>query len=100
SSFPAGSACVAATPVQATGTVGDVTVTITIPVIDSSPLMAAQMVGGDQSQAVNALHGTACQRVGTQIRRPRASVFSGIAGIHSRSTTVHSVARYNPTSTN
>jgi hypothetical protein len=99
SSFPAGSACVATTPVQATGTAADVTITITIPVINSSPLMAAQMVGGDQSQAVNTVDGTACQRVGVQIRRPRSSVFSGVAGISSTSTTVHSVARYNPVST-
>lgn len=95
-SFPAGVACSPTTPVNAVGTAAGVNITITIPVIDASPLMSAQAIGGDQAQAINAVDGTPCQRVGVKIQRTRSSVFGGIAGINSGSTTVHSVARYNP----
>jgi hypothetical protein len=94
SSFPVSAACSPSTPVQAVGTAAGVTITITIPVTDSSPLMSAQVVGGDQAQAINPVDGTPCQRIGVQIHRTRPSVFGGIAGINAGSTTVHSAARY------
>jgi hypothetical protein len=96
STFPTGAACSPSTPAQAVGTASGVAITITIPVIDSSPLMSAQMIGGDQAQAITARDGSPCERVGIQIQRTRSSTFGGIVGRHSSSTTVHSVARYSP----
>ncbi|MCU1461440.1 MAG: hypothetical protein JWO37_1515 [Acidimicrobiales bacterium] len=93
--FPAGTACSVAAPVQAAGTVSGVTIRITIPVVDGAALMSATAIGGNVSQAGNALDGTACQRVGVEIQRSRTSVFGRAAGSSGQSTTVHSVARYN-----
>ncbi len=97
--FPASAVCAPTTPVSAVGSAGAVTITITIPVLDTSPLMLATSIGGDLPQALNAADGTPCQRVGVQVSRTRPSIFGGVVRVGSASTTVHSVARYSSGST-
>ena len=97
-------ACSAASPVTATGSVSGYTITITNPVPDMiggsiNPLLKATAIGGNVSQTANATYdGAACDRLAVEITRSRNSVFAGVAGSNNQSTTVHSVARYNPAS--
>jgi len=80
------------------------TITITNPVPDMiggsiNPLLKATAIGGNVSQTANATYdGAACDRLAVEITRSRNSVFAGVAGSNNQSTTVHSVARYNPAS--
>ncbi|HUP84126.1 MAG TPA: hypothetical protein VM143_00540 [Acidimicrobiales bacterium] len=91
--FPA-VACNPTSPVTATGTVGPITVEITYPVPDASPLMLAETQGGDSVQPVDApTDGTACERLAVRIVRSRMFLFGQVAGIVAGSTDVHSVAR-------
>jgi hypothetical protein len=93
--FPSGTLCDSFTPERTTtGTVNGATITITSPVLDSSPLMEAELEKGDQPQAVNAAKdGTPCQRVGVRIVRTRTFLFGQVAGVTGATTDVHSVAR-------
>lgn len=87
-------ACDPATPVTTTGTAGPLRISITYPVTDTSVLMAAEVQGGDQPQAVDpAIDGSPCQRVGVRIERDRPFLFGGLAGVDRGHTDVHSVAR-------
>lgn len=91
--FPA-TACDPTIPRTATGTLGPLTIEITQPVPDSSPLMMAEVQGADIPQAVTASNdGTACERVAVRIVRTRRFLFAGIAGTDGATTDVHSVAR-------
>jgi hypothetical protein len=93
--FPATDSCTAATSARtATGSIGPITVEITHPVPDSSPLMLAEAQGGDIAQSiVPTADGTACERLAVRIVRPRTFLFSQVVGIFSATTDVHSVAR-------
>jgi hypothetical protein len=78
----------------ASGSIGDLTVEITNPVPDSSALMQAETQGGDSPQSiVAATDGLPCERLAVRIVRPRRFLLSGVVGIFSGSTDVHSVAR-------
>ena len=78
----------------ATGSVGPVTVEITHPVPDGSPLMLAEAQGGDIAQSiVPSSDGTACERLGVRVVRSRTFLFGQIAGVLGGSTDVHSVGR-------
>jgi hypothetical protein len=93
--FPSSQACLSGMAARtAVGTWGPLTVSITSPVPDDSPLMLAEAQGGDIAQPVNpATDGAACARVGVRIERTRTFLFGGIAGVAGGSTDVHSVAR-------
>ena len=82
------------TPRTATGTVGPLTVEITHPVPDGSPLMLAEAQGGDVAQSIEvATDGSACQRLAVRVVRDRTFLFGQLAGVTGASTDVHSVAR-------
>ena len=86
--------CDPTTPRTATGSVGPVTVEITHPVPDTSPLMLAEAQGGDVPQAiVPSADGTACERLAVRVVRTRTFLFGRIAGVFAGTTDVHSVAR-------
>lgn len=92
--FPSGVACDPAVAHTATGTAGALTVEITYPVPDSSPLLDAELEGGDQPQAVVAANdGVACQRVAVRVTDSHPYLFGGLAGIESGGVDVHAVAR-------
>ena len=86
--------CDPSTARTVTGSVGPITVEITHPVPDGSPLMLAEAQSGDVAQAVDPLaDGTACERLGVRVVRSRTFLFGQIAGVLGGSTDVHSVAR-------
>ena len=92
--FPSASPCDGSTARTATGSVGPITVEITHPVPDASPLMLAEAQSGDIAQAiVPASDGTACERLGVRVVRSRVFLFGQIAGVLGGSTDVHSVGR-------
>ena len=92
--FPAATPCDPSTPRTATGAVGPITVEITHPVPDGSPLMLAEAQSGDIAQSVvPSADGTACERLGVRVVRTRTFLFGQIAGVLGGSTDVHSVAR-------
>lgn len=93
--FPSAISCSALLgPRTATGVLGPLTVEITHPVPDTSPLMDAEVQGGDISQVVDPLRdGASCERLAVRIVRTRRFLFGGIAGTDSGTTDVHSVAR-------
>ena len=76
------------------GTIGAFSVTVTTPVPDTSPLLNAETAGGDTTQAVlPTWDGSQCDRIGVTIQVTRKSIFAGVVGAASSTTTVHSVAR-------
>lgn len=78
----------------ATGTTGQLTIEITHPVPDGSPLMLAEAQGGDVAQPIDPpTDGTSCERLGVRIVRTRTFLFGQVAGVLGGSTDVHSVAR-------
>lgn len=80
-------------PRTASGTLGPLTVEISHPVPDGSPLMAAEAEGGDVTQGVDPIRdGVACERLAIRIVRSRESLFGGL-GSAGGTTDVHSVAR-------
>ena len=93
--FPASDACTGTTAARtATATIATLTVSITHPVPDSSPLMRAEAQGGDIVQAVDpARDGSPCERIAIRIVRTRTFLFAQIAGALGGTTDVHSVAR-------
>lgn len=92
--FSGGSPCDPVVASTATGTLGPLTVSITYPVPDTSPLMQAEVQGGDRPQApVASFDGPACGRVAVRVQRTRRFLFGGLAGTPSGSTDVHAVAR-------
>jgi hypothetical protein len=93
--FPATDACTAATPARtATATIGPLTIEITHPVPNGSPLMLAEAQGGDIPQSINPpTDGTSCERLAVRVIRTRAFLFAQIAGAIGGTTDVHSVAR-------
>jgi hypothetical protein len=93
--FPSSDACNDFTAARtATGTIGTITISITHPVPDTSPLMRAETQGGDLTQPVSsASDGRACERVAVRIVRTRNFLFGQIAGATGGTTDVHSVAR-------
>ncbi len=97
--FPDTVACDAATAQRtATGTIGTVTVEITHPVPDTSPLLRAEAQGGDVSQSiVAAADGTACERLAVRIIHPHRFLFAQVAGDNGGTTDVHAVARASTT---
>lgn len=92
--FPQAVACSATTPRVATGSIGAISIEITHPVPDSSPLMLAEAQSGDIAQSIEpATDGGPCERLGVRIVRSRTFLFGQIAGVLGGSTDVHSVAR-------
>ena len=92
--FPVASPCNPSTARTATGSVGPITVEITHPVPDGSPLMLAEAQGGDIAQSiVPTADGTSCERLGVRVVRSRTFLFGQIAGVLGGSTDVHSVGR-------
>ncbi len=98
--FPSSTSCSSLLgPRTATGSLGPLTVEITHPVPDTSPLMAAETQGGDIGQTVDpARDGAACERLAVRIVRTRQFLFGGIVGAAGGTTDVHSVARAKLTS--
>lgn len=83
------------TPAKITyGTItdGGYAVTVISPVPDGDALMDADAVGGDIPQAVSAIDGNACDRIGIEISYTRQSIFGRVVGNDRNTTTVHSVA--------
>lgn len=83
---------------QATATNGGVTVTVTWPVMQTSPLLTAPDVQGDAgAQAidvdVDGAADTACQRLGVTVSQVHEQLLAGIFGASDTATTVSSVAR-------
>ena len=92
--FPSAVSCDPTLARTATGSVGPITVEITHPVPDSSPLMLAEAQAGDIPQTVApASDGAPCERLAVRIVRSRTFLFGQIAGVLGGSTDVHSVAR-------
>ena len=93
--FPPATPCSTALGARtASGSLGPMTVEITHPVPDTSPLMYAEVQGGDDPQAVEAAtDGVACERLGVRVVRTRQFLFGGLAGAAGGTTDVHSVAR-------
>jgi len=93
--FPTNEICTAALGARtATASIGPVSIEITNPVPDSSPLMNAETQGGDQAQVVDAgTDGAACARLSVRVVRARTFLFGQIAGTAGATTDVHSVAR-------
>lgn len=86
--------CNPVAPLTAAGAVGPVTVEITYPVPDGSPLMLAEAQAGDVAQSVDAAtDGTPCDRLAVRVVRSRTFLFGQLAGVTGASTDVHSVAR-------
>lgn len=83
------SPCDAAVARTASGTAGEYTITITQPVPDGYSLMGSQTPD-------TAVDGSACQRIGVEIRRNRTYTFARVLGFESGSTHVASVARIGP----
>ena len=78
-------------------TVDATTVTVTNPVLDTSPLMHGTSLGTGITQPADAIaDGASCDRVGVEITRPQSDFFAGIFGSEFRTYTVHSVAMYSP----
>lgn len=93
--FPASDACTGAMASRtATASIATLTVSITHPVPDASPLMLAEAQGGDIPQAVDpATDGSPCERIAVRIVRTRTFLFAQVAGALGGTTDVHSVAR-------
>lgn len=92
--FPSTGLCDPSTARTATGSVGPITVEITHPVPDGSPLMLAEAQGGDIAQSiVPTVDGTPCERLGVRVVRSRTFLFGQIAGVVGGRTDVHSVGR-------
>jgi hypothetical protein len=92
--FPQTVACASGTPRTATGSVGPITIEITHPVPNTSPLMQAEAQTGDIPQSIEpVVDGAPCERLGVRIVRRRTFLFGQIAGVFGGSTDVHSVAR-------
>lgn len=89
------STCTSTTSARtATGTIGAMTVEITHPVPNGSPLMLAEAPTGDRPQATNpVVDGVLCERLAVRIVRSRTFLFGGLMGQAAGSTDVHSVAR-------
>jgi hypothetical protein len=85
----------ALTPARtATASIGDITVEITNPVPDGSPLMRAETQGGDLPQSiVTAADGSSCERLAVRIVHPPNFLFIPVVGLFGETTDVHSVAR-------
>lgn len=86
------STCSATTPLTATGTIDGRTVSITVPVTDTSPLLKASVSGGGVTQAASGIDGTPCSRIAVQISHTRDTFFGGVVGINQQTTQTHSVA--------
>lgn len=87
-------------PRTASGSVGPLTVEITHPVSDNSPLMEAEAAGGDIAQGVDATRdGVPCERLAVRVVRSRQLLFGGLLGTPGGTTDVHSVARARTVST-
>lgn len=95
SAFPATDTCTGTMAARtATGTLGGLTISISHPVPDSSPLMLAEAQGGDLPQTIEpAQDGSPCERLAVRIVRDRTFLFAQIAGAAGGTTDVHSVAR-------
>lgn len=89
--FPATCSPATAT-ITTTGTIDGLTVVIRHPVEDADPLMTPGGIGAG-SQVVNGDDGDRCERIGVEIREDRSTLFAGIVGYGSQSTTIHSVAK-------
>ncbi|MBW3557519.1 MAG: hypothetical protein KY454_11355, partial [Actinobacteria bacterium] len=98
--FPSSTSCSALLASRtASGSLGPLTVEITHPVPDTSPLMAAEVQGGDLPQAVEPTRdGSSCERLAVRIVGRREFLFGGLIGSGSGTTDVHSVARARLTS--
>src|SRR5262245_37496547 len=93
---PLASTCSNTTPrTPATLTLNGVTVRVTNPVLDSSPLMEGTSLGSGVPQNPSTLDGEACERVGVEVTRAQPAFFRGVLGGSSGTYTVHSVARFN-----
>lgn len=86
------SSCSATTPLTATGTIDGRIITITIPVVDSSPLMKASVSGGGVTQVASGIDGSPCSRIAVDISHTRNTFFGGVVGINQQTTQTHSVA--------
>ena len=85
--------CDDTTPAATTsGTAGEVTVTITYPVPDSSAFMEAGAIGAG-TQTVVPADGEQCQRIAVSARIERETFFARLMGIDTQTTEVHAVAR-------
>ncbi|MGI9648159.1 MAG: pilus assembly protein TadG-related protein, partial [Acidimicrobiia bacterium] len=85
--------CDDTTPAATTsGTAGEVTVTITYPVPDSSTYMDAGAIGAGP-QAVVAADGEQCQRFAVAASIERETFFARLMGIDTQTTEVHAVAK-------
>lgn len=73
--------------------VGGYQIRIEHPVLNTSPLMNAEAVGGDITQPANTTDGGECDRIGVEISHTRDSIFGRVVGNNQNSTKVHSVAR-------
>ena len=92
--FPQATPCDPSTPRVAAGSVGPISIEITHPVPNSSPLMLAEAQPTDVAQPIEpGVDGTPCERLGVRIVRSRTFLFGQIAGVMGGSTDVHSVAR-------
>jgi Flp pilus assembly protein TadG len=94
STVPA-TACSIAAVRTATATSGPFTIVFTNPVLDASPLMKAEVGGGDVAQAVDVTHDGSdpCSRVGLQVSRTDKAAFGGIVGTSNLTSDIHAVAR-------
>jgi hypothetical protein len=85
--------CDATTPAATTsGTAGEVTVTITYPVPDTSVYMDAGAIGAG-TQTVVAADGEQCQRIAVAATIERETFFARMMGIDTQTTEVHAVAK-------
>jgi hypothetical protein len=77
----------------ATDTQNGITVQITYPVTDASPLMSSSAVGAVPQPASAADGLDPCERVGVEISSTWHTMFGRLAGVESVDATVHTVAR-------
>ena len=83
--------------VTATTIQGGLTVTLSYPVVDASPLMGSE-IRGALPQPATAADGDPCNRVGVAIASQWPATFSRLAGIESFDANVHAVANSSLTS--
>lgn len=85
--------CDDTTPAATTsGSAGEVTVTITYPVPDSSSYMEAGAIGAG-AQTILAADGEPCQRIAVAASIERETFFARLMGIDTQTTEVHAVAK-------
>ena len=77
----------------ATDTQNGITVQITYPVTDASPLMSSSAVGAVPQPASAADGLDPCERVGVEVSSTWHTMFGRLAGVESVDATVHTVAR-------